>query len=327
MATLTITDRVTLTAAQAAAWEDLWRTQYLPAAQQRSMTLVADSPRYEYTPTGNTILTIIYTLPDAESFWAMRLAAGTDPSVTDFWQQTDAMAHGRERHIGMSENSVPALSSDLPQFHRWFAMGTFANPTDPQTDTFIAEARALATLDPNVALSTAGKLHHFSASTSQWNWDLSVSADPTTIPSITNLLNTYSSVVQVTDMMRLLPIQWNTRRTGQVPTLKRTLLLNGGTGAEEVVTMLESMPNHIRSFEIWSLSEIDPSTSTSYTHCWEQEYPSEAAYLEYLNSPYHISSVDPYFDMENPLHAVAPTFQHMLYQTPCRGVIAPPSTL
>lgn len=327
MAPLTVTDRITLSAAEVSTWETLWRTQYLPAAQQRGMTPDPDSPRHEYTPTGNTLVTVHYTLPDIESFWAMRLAAGTDPTVADFWQQTDAMAHGRQRHIGMSENSVPVPPSDLPQFHRWFASGTFTDPSDPQTGMFLAEARSLATLDPNIALSTAGKLHYFSASTREWNWDLSVSAHPETIPAIAHLLSVYSSVVEVTDMLRLRPLQWNTRRTGQAPTLKRTLLLNAGTRAEEVVTMLESMPQHIRSFEIWSLSEIDQSTSSSYTHCWEQEYPSETAYLEYLNSPYHISSVDPYFDMENPLHTVEPTFQHMLYQTPCRGVIAPPSTL
>lgn len=327
MATITITDQVTLPAAQADAWEDLWRTQYLPAAQQRGMTLTADSPRYAYTPTGNTVITVLYTLPDTTAFWGMRLAAATDPTVTDFWQQTDAMAHGRERHIGMSENSLPTPTDQLPQYHRWFLMGTFTNPNDPQTTAFITEARSLATLDPNVALSTAGKLHAQSASTQHWNWDMSTSAPPDTIASVHNLLTTYASLVHVTEMVRLLPQQWNTRRTGQSPTLKRTLLMNAGSNPQGVVAMLESMPQHIRSFEIWSLSEVDPHTGTTYTHCWEQEYPSEAAYFEYLNAPYHISSVDPYFDMENPLQTVDPTFQHMLYQTPCRGVIAPPSTL
>ena len=77
------------------------RQQYLPNAQARGMTLSAVHilPPEEIDGVPQEV-TVVWTVPDFQAFFAMRGQAALDPSVTAFWEWCAPMIERRERRIG-----------------------------------------------------------------------------------------------------------------------------------------------------------------------------------------------------------------------------------
>jgi hypothetical protein len=90
-----ILDHVTLTNPQVAVWLGRFHDHYLPGALRRGMLL----DRVWRSPAGRdaTTVHILWTLPNIRAFYAMRGAAGADPSVAAFWAATDGYALDRGR--------------------------------------------------------------------------------------------------------------------------------------------------------------------------------------------------------------------------------------
>lgn len=348
MATITITDHITLPCESATAWVELWQGEYLPGARERGMNPISRSSGYlvggaaalalpdaqtgeEARPAGATQVTVTYTLPSVDAFWAMRLAAAQDPNVARFWEQTKAMGARHTRHVKAPETPCRLPADELISWNRWVATGNFTS-NDPSAHAgFIHEANELVG-HPGIAASTAGQLTELSAAPeADFTWDLTLMQAPNGTPAVRELIRRYTDHVRIWDISLLQPIAWNTnpQPPGQ-EILKRTLLLRGtdaeGTTCDDS-SLLESalvhMPEYINSFDTWSLSAAH-SSSGRFTHCWEQEFRTEDDYLQYLNHPYHYAFVDALFDPESHRYAVETGFAHMLYRTPRRVIVPPP---
>ena len=79
---------------------------YMAGAADRGMTLEQTwlTPPVELFDQPNT-LAYLWSVPDAAAWWAMRGAAGRDPTVSDFWAEVDACCVERRRRF---------LVEDLP---------------------------------------------------------------------------------------------------------------------------------------------------------------------------------------------------------------------
>ncbi len=77
------------------------REKYLKNAQGRGMTLagVHILPPEEIDGVPQEV-TIVWTVPDFQAFFAMRGQACFDPSVTAFWEWCEPLLERRERRIG-----------------------------------------------------------------------------------------------------------------------------------------------------------------------------------------------------------------------------------
>jgi hypothetical protein len=100
--------------------------------------------------------------------------------------------------------------------------------------------------------------------------------------------------------------------------IKRTLALTVRKGTPEgEVQLFErsllGMPEHIPEIRSWSLSRVRPEASRGrWTHVWEQEYADLAGLrVAYMQSPYHWTGVDRWFDPEMPCAIVEPQLAHM----------------
>jgi len=77
------------------------RERYVPNARGRGMTLagVHILPPEEVEGVPREV-TIVWTVPDFQAFFAMRGQACFDPSVTAFWDWCEPLIERRERRIG-----------------------------------------------------------------------------------------------------------------------------------------------------------------------------------------------------------------------------------
>jgi hypothetical protein len=77
---------------------------------------------------------------------------------------------------------------------------------------------------------------------------------------------------------------------------------------------LAAMPNFIDAIRNSSLSRIDAmhaSLGPDYTHVWEQEFATLAGLTgPYMQHAYHWSVIDPWFDVQAPVHIVDPLLIH-----------------
>lgn len=96
LATVRVVDNVLLPSDQVEPWLARWRTDYLPAARARGMTMVTLARRYAGPET--VAVHITWNVPGIYEFYAVRGAAAADPGVARFWSETDAVAVGRDRH-------------------------------------------------------------------------------------------------------------------------------------------------------------------------------------------------------------------------------------
>jgi hypothetical protein len=77
-----------------------FESDYLPGARRRGLTLVDRwvSPPVELEQGGNELL-VLWSLPDRDAFWKMRIAGGADPEVHAWWRRADALVVRRERQF------------------------------------------------------------------------------------------------------------------------------------------------------------------------------------------------------------------------------------
>ena len=89
---------------------DDYLERYAPSAKARGMTLgqVLVSPPVWLDDQSNTI-TITWTVPGAEGWWGMRLAASADSGVEAFWDAADARLLSRKRSFAAAPDDVEAL--------------------------------------------------------------------------------------------------------------------------------------------------------------------------------------------------------------------------
>ena len=77
---------------------------------------------------------------------------------------------------------------------------------------------------------------------------------------------------------------------------------------------LAAMPNYIDAIRNSSLSRIDTmraSLGPEYTHVWEQEFATLGGLTgPYMQHAYHWSVIDPWFDVQAPVHIVDPVLIH-----------------
>ena len=80
----------------------------LPSARRRGLTLVGRwiTPPVELEQEGNELL-VLWSLPDAEAFWPMRIGAGTDAEVAAWWNEVDALVLRRERQFLAAAGEQP----------------------------------------------------------------------------------------------------------------------------------------------------------------------------------------------------------------------------
>ena len=73
---------------------------YMAGAAERGMTLEQTwlTPPVELFDQPNTLV-YLWSVPDAPAWWAMRGAAGRDPSVAEFWAEVDAHCVERQRRF------------------------------------------------------------------------------------------------------------------------------------------------------------------------------------------------------------------------------------
>lgn len=96
--TVTILDEVTLVAGDVDGWLARWRSEYVPAARDRGLDLVAVWTGGTRDPQCDTVV-IQWRLPSVGVFWSSRQAAAADPQVASFWAATDAIARHRDRRV------------------------------------------------------------------------------------------------------------------------------------------------------------------------------------------------------------------------------------
>jgi hypothetical protein len=100
-----IVDQLTVPSANCEEWLALWRSGYVPHAEERGLQLrgvwkgIGDS-------SDHVVLMIWWSLDRVGRYWSARWAATDDPSVTDFWKRTDALVHSRERRV-LESQSLP----------------------------------------------------------------------------------------------------------------------------------------------------------------------------------------------------------------------------
>ncbi|MYW05708.1 hypothetical protein [Streptomyces sp. SID3343] len=117
-----ILDQVTLTNDQVSLWLGQFHDRYLPGALGRGMHL----DRVWRSPAGRdaTTVHILWTLPGIRAFYAMRGAAGADPSVAAFWAATDGYALDRGRRALQPTIPTPTTAPDAET-----SPGSSARPT------------------------------------------------------------------------------------------------------------------------------------------------------------------------------------------------------
>ena len=101
--------------------------------------------------------------------------------------------------------------------------------------------------------------------------------------------------------------------------IHRSLLIRVDPDTDPVIVErfeheLAAMPNFIDAIRNSSLSRIDAmhaSLGADYTHVWEQEFATlDGLTGPYMQHAYHWSVIDPWFDVQAPVHIVDPVLIH-----------------
>ncbi len=93
-----ILDEAVVRPGMAVAYRDAYMARYAPNAKQRGMTLeqVWLTPPLLLREGSNTVC-FLWSVPGAAGWWAMRAGMRNDPSVSDWWTESDTMTVSRRR--------------------------------------------------------------------------------------------------------------------------------------------------------------------------------------------------------------------------------------
>jgi hypothetical protein len=109
------------------------------------------------------------------------------------------------------------------------------------------------------------------------------------------------------------------REPGLTDGIHRSLLVRVDPATDPVLVEqfereLAAMPSFIDAIRNSSLSRIDTmhaSLGPEYTHVWEQEFATlDGLTGPYMQHAYHWSVIDPWFDVQAPVHIVDPVLIH-----------------
>ena len=109
------------------------------------------------------------------------------------------------------------------------------------------------------------------------------------------------------------------REPGLTDGIHRSLLVRVDPETDPVIVQrfeheLAAMPNFIDAIRNSSLSRIaamHASLGPEYTHLWEQEFATlDGLTGAYMQHAYHWSVIDPWFDVQAPVHIVDPVLIH-----------------
>jgi hypothetical protein len=100
-----IVDTIDARPGEAKKVRDAYRSEYVPGARERGMTLLHEwiSPPI-LMDERSLRLTFIWSVPDVDGWWSMRLTTSSDISAHEFWQRLEPLIEKRERrfHQGAS---------------------------------------------------------------------------------------------------------------------------------------------------------------------------------------------------------------------------------
>lgn len=110
--TIYVMDELVARPGTARALLDAYMARYAPGARARGMTLerVLVSPPMWLEDQSNMI-TISWTLQGVPAWWQMTAMGRTDPAVTAWWEEADAMLVSRKRSFASADADVEALSN------------------------------------------------------------------------------------------------------------------------------------------------------------------------------------------------------------------------
>ncbi len=91
-----VLDEIVLPADRVEQWQQLWRDDYLPAAQQRGLALRGVWRGWTERPDEVSVV-VCWSLPRVAQYWVARWSASDDPAVEEFWRTTDELAVSRRR--------------------------------------------------------------------------------------------------------------------------------------------------------------------------------------------------------------------------------------
>lgn len=311
---LIIRDQVTLPAEESTRWLSQLRSRYVPGAQLRGMHLEDIDTRKDGREDRFTQVTLTWSVKDTASFWSMRLRAEESPEVRNWWYFTDRIALHRHRQVFSPHRETPDIRTSL--WKRWVVTLYWRNTASEQNiDRFLQKINSLSSRSREVYRSFCGRHLPESVGFGDATWDVTCSERPLQlIEDNAELFSLYNRAVMGSEETCLHPLKWAIY-PDRLPPVKRTLLLCA-RGRDDEISLFErslmAMPDHIASIGSWSLSTV---SFGGWTHCFEQEFEDVSGFnLDYMESPYHISSVDPYFDIENPQRVVSEGYSHILYQ-------------
>lgn len=306
MSEVLVVDRVVTEPGCARRFVDSYLAGYAPAARRRGMTLreVLVSPPIWFDDRAN-VVTITWSLPDAQAWWQMTWQGRPDPTVAQWWDSASDLITERSRSVASAAADVdaedaPALPPATPE-HSVETLGVtrLIETTETDRDRIMAELRAAAQrsgaltwiVEPTLPGSRNGGdiLAHlrFADDTA---WQRSAFDTALDDPAITHVNGaTYRG---------------RARRRGN-GTVYRTLLLRVApeTDAATVAAFereLAMMPRYVSTITAWQLSRVDEAIGTSeWTHVFEQEFTDVDGLMgPYLMHPIHWAVVDRWFDPE-----------------------------
>jgi hypothetical protein len=201
--------------------------------------------------------------------------------------------------------------------NRWVLLVSF-RPTAERNDvqSWLAAANAASRCSPEIIDSCTDENLPGSVSDCDAVWDLRFHED-----SIERVLPVkelmHATCVASTEALALDPVASGYRALDGAR-IKRTLALTVRSSAREPEIQqfersLQAMPEHIPEIRSWSLSRVRSETSNGpWTHVWEQEFADVAGLrIAYMQSLYHCTGVDRWFDPEVPCSIVEPRLAHM----------------
>lgn len=327
-----IQDQIRVPANKLSALQTLFHERYLPAAEQRGMTLLESrvSPPLLLAE-GEATLWQRWQVADIGAWWAMRAQAGM-PAVAEFWADVDALCNFRER-IYLTEDKAPLPGGQdtsrfqvKPGAYRETAQLTLKEGASDADKTALVEAlnraQSLAgleafSLSENLAPEYAAGHYTFDLLFADQQHADAARASSIWKEQVEPALAEYCSACHAVTLDTL---GAGLRTATLTNAIKRTAFFRVLPGvAPELAKRFEQdllqMPAQIPEILNWRLSRALPvswnTNAHAWTYVWEQEFESLDDLLgPYMINPHHWAHIDRWFDPESGVQAIDVDLSH-----------------
>lgn len=300
---------------------ELFNTEYQPLAAERGLHFVSSlwMPPVDSAST-DTQLVFEWQYNNVAELWLARGAEETDQRLKDFWLKLASLVISRRRYLARSEKAAglspkgakPAVKQPNVKHSLKRAL-VFVKPEPMKGDkTKAANVRQQSYLNELAMLSQHNHVLHSSAGINagsytgregEITWDLLLNTTSLDGQVVSELS---PSDVLVDELVVLgEPIAWGFADADLSAGVKRSILFDvRGNASEQAIKKMEQVliewAQQLSEIGSWSLSKVASSSgSVAWTHCYEQEFVSQAAITgAYLNHPFHWSVADRYFHPE-----------------------------